>query len=194
MREINPFTDKHASKRTLAVKLGKTAAKAIYFAMIWLPFVIVLPIALLYPATTLAYAAILNAQEDVAGGNIRPVSGGYVATPTNARAFLWVRYAAWIFVAPLTMVILGLLGGAVLLFLLFLGIESRVAAPLVPLGLFRQRNLSLSAVIGMLDASIKRRIASRTGPGRPMLEPPHANTRREEGAGWLSDCVGGGKH
>lgn len=45
---------------------------------------------------------------------------------------------------------LGLLGGAVLLFLLFLGIESRVAAPLVPLGLFRQRNLSLSAVIGML--------------------------------------------
>ena len=45
---------------------------------------------------------------------------------------------------------LGLLGGALLLFLLFLGIESRVAAPLVPLGLFRQRNLSLSAVIGML--------------------------------------------
>lgn len=45
---------------------------------------------------------------------------------------------------------LGLLGGAVLVFLLFFGIESRVAAPLVPLGLFRQRNLSLSAVIGML--------------------------------------------
>ena len=57
IRDID--TDKHASKRTLAVKLGKTAAKAIYFAMIWLPFVIVLPIALLYPATTLAYAALL---------------------------------------------------------------------------------------------------------------------------------------
>ena len=48
--------------------------------------------------------------------------GGYTRVPqanptlllanTNARAFMWVRYAAWIFVAPLTMVILGLLGGA----------------------------------------------------------------------------------
>mgnify|MGYP002720364122 FL=1 len=45
---------------------------------------------------------------------------------------------------------LGLLGAAVALLALFLAIESRVDAPLVPLGLFRLRNLSVSSVIGVL--------------------------------------------
>ena len=68
---------------------------------------------------------------DIQGHNVGSVlavynsaTGGYTSVPqvaplpvialapTLARAFLWVRYAAWIFVAPLTMVILGLLGGA----------------------------------------------------------------------------------
>lgn len=43
-----------------------------------------------------------------------------------------------------------LLGGALTLFVMFLVIESRVTAPLVPLGLFRSRNLSLSNGVGVL--------------------------------------------
>ena len=45
---------------------------------------------------------------------------------------------------------LGLLGLAVVLFGVFLTIEARVAAPLVPLGLFRNRNLSVANGVGVL--------------------------------------------
>ena len=74
--------------------------------------------------TALAYLVMALGGTDIQGHNVGSVlavynvaAGGYTApgitiVPTNARAFLWVRYAAWIFVAPLTMVILGLLGGA----------------------------------------------------------------------------------
>jgi EmrB/QacA subfamily drug resistance transporter len=45
---------------------------------------------------------------------------------------------------------LGLLAVAVVLFGVFLTIESRVSAPLVPLGLFRNRNLSVANGVGIL--------------------------------------------
>ena len=45
---------------------------------------------------------------------------------------------------------LAMLATAAALFALFLAIESRVSAPLVPLGLFKLRNLSVSNVIGVL--------------------------------------------
>jgi EmrB/QacA subfamily drug resistance transporter len=48
---------------------------------------------------------------------------------------------------------LGLLAGAVALMAAFVGIESRVAAPLVPLGLFRLRNIWASNVVGVLWAA-----------------------------------------
>src|SRR6266511_821458 len=48
---------------------------------------------------------------------------------------------------------LGLLGVAVALLALFLGIEDRVRSPLVPLGLFRQRNLATANVVGVLWAA-----------------------------------------
>jgi EmrB/QacA subfamily drug resistance transporter len=48
---------------------------------------------------------------------------------------------------------LGLLAVSGALLVLFLWIESRVAAPLVPLGLFRLRNLAVSNVIGVLWAA-----------------------------------------
>jgi hypothetical protein len=48
---------------------------------------------------------------------------------------------------------LGLLGVAVGLLILFLVIESRVEAPLVPLRLFRLRNLTTANVIGVLSAA-----------------------------------------
>jgi len=48
---------------------------------------------------------------------------------------------------------LGLLGGAVLLLSLFVGIESRVRSPLVPLRLFRLRNIRVSNTVGVLWAA-----------------------------------------
>src|SRR5262245_32611515 len=45
---------------------------------------------------------------------------------------------------------LGLLAGAAALLALFLGIEARVRSPLVPLGLFRLRNVATANVVGML--------------------------------------------
>ncbi len=48
---------------------------------------------------------------------------------------------------------LGLLSSAVALFALFLVIELRVASPLMPLGLFRIRNVSTANVVGVLMAA-----------------------------------------
>lgn len=48
---------------------------------------------------------------------------------------------------------LGLLAAAAVLMGAFLAIESRVAAPLMPLGLFRHRNLATANVIGVLWAA-----------------------------------------
>src|SRR5262249_29098893 len=48
---------------------------------------------------------------------------------------------------------LGLLGAAAALLALFLVIESRVPAPLVPLRLFKRRNISVSNTVGVLWAA-----------------------------------------
>ncbi len=45
---------------------------------------------------------------------------------------------------------LGLLGASAALLMLFLAIEARAPSPLVPLGLFRHRNLSTANVVGIL--------------------------------------------
>ncbi len=47
---------------------------------------------------------------------------------------------------------LGLLAGAVALFTAFVVLEARVASPLVPLGVFRSRDLSTANVVGILMA------------------------------------------
>jgi MFS family permease len=47
----------------------------------------------------------------------------------------------------------GLLAGSAALLLVFLAIEARVAAPLVPLGLFRLRNVATANVVGVLWAA-----------------------------------------
>lgn len=52
-------TDKLATKKTLAVMLGKKAATGLYLLMIWLPFVILAFFSLLYPATMLGYLTLL---------------------------------------------------------------------------------------------------------------------------------------
>ncbi|MBA3245562.1 MAG: DHA2 family efflux MFS transporter permease subunit [Actinobacteria bacterium] len=48
---------------------------------------------------------------------------------------------------------LGLLGGGAVLLALFLGIEARVRSPLMPLGLFRLRNVAVANVVGVLWAA-----------------------------------------
>jgi EmrB/QacA subfamily drug resistance transporter len=48
---------------------------------------------------------------------------------------------------------IGLLAGALALLGLFLAIEARVSAPLVPLGLFRRRNLATANAVGVLWAA-----------------------------------------
>ena len=48
---------------------------------------------------------------------------------------------------------LGMLAAAVALFVLFLAIEARVSHPLMPLGLFRNRNLSSANAVGVLMAA-----------------------------------------
>jgi EmrB/QacA subfamily drug resistance transporter len=53
----------------------------------------------------------------------------------------------------MTLRTLGLLGTAAALFGIFLAIEARVAAPLMPLSLFRLRNLAFSNVVGVLWAA-----------------------------------------
>jgi EmrB/QacA subfamily drug resistance transporter len=49
--------------------------------------------------------------------------------------------------------VLGLLGASVLLMLSFLVIESKVKAPLMPLGLFRRRNIATANTVGVLWAA-----------------------------------------
>jgi EmrB/QacA subfamily drug resistance transporter len=48
---------------------------------------------------------------------------------------------------------LGLLAGAAALFAAFIAIEARVASPLIPLGLFRKRNIRVANVVGALMAA-----------------------------------------
>jgi EmrB/QacA subfamily drug resistance transporter len=48
---------------------------------------------------------------------------------------------------------IGLLAGALALLALFLAIEARVSSPLVPLGLFRRRNLATANAVGVLWAA-----------------------------------------
>ena len=48
---------------------------------------------------------------------------------------------------------LGLLGAAAALMVVFLALESRLSAPLMPLGIFRNRNVSSANVVGVLMAA-----------------------------------------
>ena len=57
IRDID--TDRHVGKRTLAVKVGRRWAKAIYFMFIWLPILILVPFPFFYPATFMAYVSVL---------------------------------------------------------------------------------------------------------------------------------------
>jgi EmrB/QacA subfamily drug resistance transporter len=53
----------------------------------------------------------------------------------------------------MTLRTLGLLGVAAVLFAIFVTIEARISSPLMPLGLFRLRNLTFSSIVGVLWAA-----------------------------------------
>ena len=111
-------------------------------------FLVNLPIGLLVFALCLALvpASRNRAQAvrlDVTGAVMVTVSlmlAVYAIVNANARG--WVSTAT-----------VGLLLAAAVLLVLFLVIESRVAAPLVPLGLFRLRNLATANLVGILWAA-----------------------------------------
>jgi 1,4-dihydroxy-2-naphthoate polyprenyltransferase len=52
-------TDKLASKKTLAVMLGKKTATGLFLVMIWTPFALLAFFTLLYPATLMGFASLL---------------------------------------------------------------------------------------------------------------------------------------
>jgi 1,4-dihydroxy-2-naphthoate octaprenyltransferase len=52
-------TDKLASKKTLAVMLGKKTATGLFLVMIWTPFAILSLFTLLYPATLMGFVSLL---------------------------------------------------------------------------------------------------------------------------------------
>ncbi len=83
---------------------------------------------------------------------------------------------------------LGLLGAAIVLLGTFLFIESRVASPLMPLGLFRLRNVAIANIVGVfwaaamfawfflhgaLHAARARLCADAGRPRVPAVEPDH---------------------
>jgi EmrB/QacA subfamily drug resistance transporter len=106
------------------------------------------------PIGVLVYALCLRllpgAKAQAAGGKL-DVAGAVTVTASLMLAVYAVvngNEAGWTSAQSL-----GLIGAAVLLMALFLGIEARVAAPLMPLGLFRLRNVATANVVGVLWAA-----------------------------------------
>lgn len=50
--------DRHVGKKTLAVRVGKKWANAIFIALLWIPILVLVPFPFLYPATVFAYASV----------------------------------------------------------------------------------------------------------------------------------------
>jgi EmrB/QacA subfamily drug resistance transporter len=94
---------------------------------------------------------LLPASRGVAGSGRLDVAGAVTVTASLILAVYAIvngNEVGW-----LTARTLGLLAAATVLLALFLGIEARVRAPLMPLGLFRLRNLAISNVVGILWAA-----------------------------------------
>ena len=94
---------------------------------------------------------LLPATPPVAGGTRLDVAGAATVTGALMLAVYAIvngNEAGW-----LSLQTLGLLGAAIVLMGSFLAIEARVASPLVPLSLFRLRNLSTANIVGVLWAA-----------------------------------------
>lgn len=94
---------------------------------------------------------LLPAARGAAGGGKLDVAGALTVTASLMLAMYAVvngNEAGWTSAQSL-----GLLGAAALLMALFLAIEARVAEPLMPLALFRLRNVATANVVGVLWAA-----------------------------------------
>src|SRR5213594_2510776 len=94
---------------------------------------------------------LIDAARGVASGTSLDYGGAITVTASVMIAVYAIvngNEAGW--TPPQT---LGLLGLAATIFASFIAIESRTRAPLMPLGLFRQRNLSIANVMGVLWAA-----------------------------------------
>ncbi len=108
-------------------------------------FLVNLPIGV---AVTLLSLAVLPADRGQGGGRQLDVAGAVTITSALILAVYAIvngNQAGWASGQTL-----GLLAGAAGLLVVFLVLESRVAAPLVPLRLFRLRNLATANVVGAL--------------------------------------------
>jgi EmrB/QacA subfamily drug resistance transporter len=109
-------------------------------------FLVNVPIGFLVVFLTLR---LLPAEGRAAGGRL-DVAGAVTVTASLMLAVYAIvngNDAGW-----LSGQTIGLLAAAVVLFTVFLVLESRVASPLVPLGLFRRRNLATANGVGVLWA------------------------------------------
>ena len=95
--------------------------------------------------------SLLPAARDESGDRHLDVAGAVTVTGALMLAIYSIvngNEAGWH--SPQT---LGLLGAAIALFVAFLVIEANVRVPLMPLGLFRSRNIAVANVIGVLWAA-----------------------------------------
>jgi EmrB/QacA subfamily drug resistance transporter len=101
-----------------------------------------------------AYIACLRLlpRDGVRKGDVKLDVGGAVTVTSSLMiavyAIVHAQEMGW--TSPQT---LGLLGTAVLLLIAFIAIESRVKAPLMPLGLFKLRNVATANTVGVLWAA-----------------------------------------
>ncbi|MEO8807363.1 MAG: DHA2 family efflux MFS transporter permease subunit [Burkholderiaceae bacterium] len=111
-------------------------------------FLVNLPIGV---AVHLLCVALIKDDRAAAGSGRLDVAGAATITTSLMLAVYAVvdgNVAGWASAQTLA-----LLGGAAVLFAAFITIEARVAAPLMPLGLFRLRNVAVANVAGVLWAA-----------------------------------------
>ena len=110
-------------------------------------FLVNLPIGAAVIALSLA---LLPKAQGAAAGKLDVAGAATVTTSLMLAVYAIVNgnQAGWTLLQTL-----GLLGAALLLFVMFLGIEVSVRAPLMPLSLFRLRNVATANVVGVLWAA-----------------------------------------
>jgi EmrB/QacA subfamily drug resistance transporter len=130
---------------TIGVLLGGVLTDLINWHWI---FLVNIPIGVLVYALTLR---LLPPARGTAAGGRLDVAGAVTVTASLMLAVYAIvngNGTGWI-----TGQTLGLLGGALVLMALFLATEARVKSPLMPLGLFRLRNVATANVVGVLWAA-----------------------------------------
>ena len=111
-------------------------------------FLVNVPVGVLVVALTLRLVP--AARGSAAGGRL-DIAGAVTVTAALMLAVYAIvngNQEGWVSAQTL-----GLLGAAAVLLAIFLGLESRVRSPLMPLGLFRLRNIAVANIVGVLWAA-----------------------------------------